>query len=106
MLWIPITVLATGLQVGRNALQRGLLADAGPWGASLVRFLFGLPFSLLFVAVAWWVTPGVRPHFSLDFFLACAIGGTRFDAPIVLRTRDGISAKRYSVGGDLWACRG
>ena len=76
MLWIPITVLATGLQVGRNALQRGLLADAGPWGASLVRFLFGLPFSLLFVAVAWWVTPGVRPHFSLDFFLACAIGGT------------------------------
>ena len=48
MLWISITLAATGLQVARNALQRGLLASAGPWGASLVRFLFGLPFSLLF----------------------------------------------------------
>ena len=35
--------------MARNGLQRGLMADAGPWGATLVRFLFGLPFSLLLV---------------------------------------------------------
>ena len=46
MLWIPITIAAAGFQVARNALQRGLMGDAGPWGATLVRFLFGLPFSL------------------------------------------------------------
>jgi drug/metabolite transporter (DMT)-like permease len=51
MLWIPITVVAAGFQVARNAAQRSLLAGAGPWGATLVRFLFGLPFSLLFSVV-------------------------------------------------------
>ena len=45
-LWVIATVFATGLQVARNALQRGMIGDAGPWGATLVRFLFGLPFTL------------------------------------------------------------
>ncbi len=76
MLWISITLAATGLQVARNALQRGLLASAGPWGASLVRFLFGLPFSLLFASVAWFVSPAAQLHFSVGFLIACAIGGT------------------------------
>ena len=53
MLYIPITVSAAAFQVGRNALQRGLVADAGPWGATLVRFLFGLPFSLALLAAVW-----------------------------------------------------
>ena len=43
MLWIFLTAAAAPLQVARNALQRGLVGDAGPWGATLVRFLFGLP---------------------------------------------------------------
>lgn len=46
-LWVFATVVATGLQVARNALQRGMIGDAGPWGATLVRFLFGLPFTLV-----------------------------------------------------------
>ena len=75
MLWIPITVAATGLQVARNALQRGLLAGAGPWGASLVRFLFGLPFSLLFFGLAWTLSPHARPRLSLGYFVVCAVGG-------------------------------
>jgi len=75
MLWIPITIAATGLQVARNALQRGLLAGAGPWGASLVRFLYGLPFSLLFFGLAWALSPHAHPRPSGGFFLACAIGG-------------------------------
>lgn len=75
MLWIPITVAATGLQVARNALQRGLLTGAGPWGASLVRFLFGLPFSLLFSGLAWTLSPWARPVPGAGFFIACALGG-------------------------------
>jgi drug/metabolite transporter (DMT)-like permease len=75
MIWIPITVAAATLQVARNALQRGLLAGAGPWGATLVRFLFGLPFSLAFAAVAFAVWPSAQPTFVPAFWLACAIGG-------------------------------
>jgi drug/metabolite transporter (DMT)-like permease len=52
MLWIPVTIAAAGFQVARNAAQRSLMGGAGPWGATLVRFLFGLPFSLLFTTLA------------------------------------------------------
>jgi drug/metabolite transporter (DMT)-like permease len=75
MIWIPITVAAASLQVARNATQRSLMGGAGPWGATLVRFLFGLPFSLLFVSVAVALSPGTALHPSLRFFLLCAVGG-------------------------------
>jgi drug/metabolite transporter (DMT)-like permease len=61
--------------VARNALQRGLLAGAGPWGATLVRFLFGLPFSLAFMLVALLLSPGAHPAFEARFWAGCVIGG-------------------------------
>jgi drug/metabolite transporter (DMT)-like permease len=50
-LWIPFTVTAALGQVARNAMQRSLTAPLGTWGATNIRFLFGFPFSLLFLAV-------------------------------------------------------
>ena len=75
MLWIPITIAATAFQVARNAAQRSLLTGAGPWGATLVRFLFGLPFSLVFTAIALALTPTAQPHFTLVFWLWTTLGG-------------------------------
>jgi len=75
MLWIPLTLGAATLQVARNALQRGLLAPAGPWGATLVRFLFGLPFSLLFVSAGFILAPHARMSFGGLFAIDCVIGG-------------------------------
>ncbi len=74
MIWIPITVAAAALQVARNAAQRSLMGGAGPWGATLVRFLFGLPFATVFAVVAWLVTPDVVAHATPAFWLACAAG--------------------------------
>ena len=74
MLWIPITMAAAGFQVARNALQRSLLGDAGPWGATLVRFLFGLPFSLAMLAVVWALTPAAKPVFGTPFWLPLSTG--------------------------------
>lgn len=74
MLWILLTAAAAPLQVARNALQRGLVGDAGPWGATLVRFLFGLPFSILVFAAAAALTPGAHPALSLRFGAAVAAG--------------------------------
>ena len=68
-LWIPATLAASVLQVGRNALQRGLLPRSGPWAATLVRFLFGLPFSAVLAAVAYGLTPGAAAHLSPGFWL-------------------------------------
>ena len=74
MLWIVLTAAAAPLQVARNALQRGLVGDAGPWGATLVRFLFGLPFSLAIFAAVALATPGAGPHLSVRYAAAVVLG--------------------------------
>ena len=48
-LWIPVTVWAAFAQTLRNAAQRSLTAELGTLGATLVRFLYGLPFALLWL---------------------------------------------------------
>ena len=51
MLWIWLTLGAAASQTARNALQSGLVAAVGTLGATQVRFMFGLPFALLFLAI-------------------------------------------------------
>ena len=69
MLWIPATVAAAAFQVARNAAQRSLVGGAGPWGATLVRFLFGLPFTIAFQAAAWLFDGRNAPtHMDAAFF--------------------------------------
>ncbi|VFU08988.1 DMT family transporter [Methylocella tundrae] len=50
-LWIVFTITAAAAQTLRNAAQRDLLDDVGAAGAAYVRFLYGLPFALLFLGV-------------------------------------------------------
>src|SRR5208282_3403296 len=49
--WIPITIWAALAQTFRNAAQRHLTKELGTLGATLVRFLYGLPFALLWLLV-------------------------------------------------------
>lgn len=74
MLWAVATVAAAGFQVGRNALQRGMMPNTGPWGATLVRFLFGLPFSLVFTAIAFALSPHLDPQFGWEFWWPALTG--------------------------------
>ena len=48
-LWIPISVWAAFAQTMRNAAQRQLTGELGTLGATLVRFLYGLPFAALWL---------------------------------------------------------
>jgi drug/metabolite transporter (DMT)-like permease len=50
-LWIPFTLMGAAGQVVRNAMQRGLTAQLGTLGATHIRFLFGFPFSLIFLGL-------------------------------------------------------
>ncbi|HEY7457814.1 MAG TPA: DMT family transporter [Xanthobacteraceae bacterium] len=50
-LWAAFTVAAALAQTLRNATQRGLTGTLGTVGATHVRFLFGFPFAILFLAV-------------------------------------------------------
>jgi drug/metabolite transporter (DMT)-like permease len=54
-LWITATLIAAAAQTFRNAAQKSLTAELGTLGATQVRFLFGLPFAILFLcAVCLW----------------------------------------------------
>ncbi len=60
MLWIPFTLTASLAQTFRNALQRDLIVTLGTAGATHVRFLYGLPFSFVFLGLVCLFT-GLAP---------------------------------------------
>jgi drug/metabolite transporter (DMT)-like permease len=68
--WIPIVLWAALAQTARNAAQRSLVAQAGTLGATLARFLYGLPFAGAYVLLlhALPVTAAAAPRFSAGYF--------------------------------------
>ena len=50
-LWVVFTLLAATAQTFRNATQKSLIERLGTVGATHIRFIFGLPFGLLALAV-------------------------------------------------------
>ena len=73
-LWIVFTVLAAAGQTARNAMQRGLTPQLGALGATLVRFLFGFPFALLFLAMVLAWSHASLPVVNRDFLLWTLLG--------------------------------
>jgi len=74
-LWIVFTVAASGSQTARNAMQRDLIATLGTAGATFVRFLFGLPFALLFLALVSLASGGPPPAPGAPSLLWTGFGG-------------------------------
>jgi drug/metabolite transporter (DMT)-like permease len=67
-LWVVFTVIAAFAQTVRNAMQRELTASLGTVGATHVRFLFGFPFVLLFLAGVLMATGMPLPRPGLSFW--------------------------------------
>jgi drug/metabolite transporter (DMT)-like permease len=61
--WVLATLIAAAAQTARNAAQSNLTRQIGTLGATQVRFVFGLPFAMLFLWIAIHATgermPGV-----------------------------------------------
>src|SRR5258708_8834500 len=72
-LWIPFTITAALGQVARNAMQRQLTGPLGTWGATNIRFLFGFPFSLIFLAVVIAATCDAVPWPTSVFWLCLLV---------------------------------
>jgi drug/metabolite transporter (DMT)-like permease len=93
-LWAVFTVIAAAAQTVRNATQRGLTTKLGTVGATHVRFLFGLPFALIFLLavmlvlgrgpprpdpVYWiWVFDGAGMQFAATALMLAAMGERSF----------------------------
>ena len=73
-LWIPFTLLAAAGQTARNAMQRELTAKLGTVGATHVRFLFGFPFALVFLAGVFIATGLPMPALPWMFWPWAVVG--------------------------------
>lgn len=74
MLWIPVTLAAATAQVFRNGAQASLTTRIGTLGATQVRFVFGFPFALLFLAAALLIMGEGIPPPGAASFAWCALG--------------------------------
>ncbi len=73
-LWALFTVVAAFSQTVRNAAQRQLTTTLGTVGATHVRFLFGFPFALLFLAGVLIAGGGGLPRPGLAYWAWVADG--------------------------------
>lgn len=75
-LWVPIVLWAALAQTARNAAQRSLVAQAGTLGATLSRFLYGIPFAAAWVVLLhrWPATAAAVPDFHPAYFGWLALG--------------------------------
>jgi drug/metabolite transporter (DMT)-like permease len=75
-LWAVFTVAAAGAQTLRNSMQKELISTVGTIGATHVRFLYGLPFAVLFLAVVLVATgqgiPALTPRMLAWTFAGAA----------------------------------
>src|SRR5438309_396824 len=93
-LWALFTVIAAVSQTVRNATQRSLTASLGTAGATHVRFLFGLPFALVFLglvligsgealprptAIFWaWIADGALAQIAATALMLAAMNDRSF----------------------------
>lgn len=74
-LWIPITIFAAFVQNIRSAAQKHLTSELTTMSVTMVRFMFGLPFGLLYVWFLHERTVETFPGFSTDFIGMVALAG-------------------------------
>jgi drug/metabolite transporter (DMT)-like permease len=72
--WIPCVMLAAAAQTVRNAAQRSLSKTAGTLAATLVRFVYGLPFALAALAITL-LAGATLPPLTPAFIVWVAFGG-------------------------------
>ena len=66
-LWVPVTIGAALAQTLRNAAQRHLTTSLGTLGATLVRFLYGLPFAAMWFTLVRGAGGGPSPAPTAGF---------------------------------------
>ncbi len=73
--WIALTLVAASAQTARNAMQKGLTGTLGTVGATLVRFVFGLPFAAVSLGAVIYLSTAAVPQPAWSFVGWVALGG-------------------------------
>ncbi len=73
-IWVPIVIAAAAAQTIRNAAQKNLTKTAGTLAATSVRFIYGLPFATVALALIGGFSDDPWPHPN-GAFLAWVVAG-------------------------------
>lgn len=96
--WISFTLLAVVMQSVRTAGQKQIAQKISPQAATLVRYLFGLPFALLYFA---WLQDDFRlTQLNPVFYLTSSLAAVAQIAATVLLIK-ALSIKNFAVGTAL-----
>jgi drug/metabolite transporter (DMT)-like permease len=97
--WVPITLGAASAQTLRNAAQRSLTGDLGALGATLVRFLYGLPFAIIWLVVAWvgFADRGAWPAITVPFLVWTIVAALSQIAATALLLRN-MEERNFAIG--------
>lgn len=96
-IWAPITVFAAFTQTLRNAAQRHLTKDLGTLGATLVRFLYGLPFAALWLVIVC-LGGGLQlpaPHAGFGLWVTAGAMGQIAATALLLRA---MAERNFAIG--------
>ncbi|HEX2117076.1 MAG TPA: EamA/RhaT family transporter [Alphaproteobacteria bacterium] len=95
-LWAPITIFAAFTQTLRNAAQRHLTKELGTLGATLVRFLYGLPFAIAWLAVVALAGSHVpEPNGPFLIWVTAGAAGQIFATALLLRAME---ERNFAIG--------
>jgi drug/metabolite transporter (DMT)-like permease len=96
-LWIPLTIAAAFLQNVRSALQKHLKGQLGTTGATFVRFGYGFPVAIAYLAGLVFLFDFELPEPNTTFFSFVAVGGfAQITATALLVTL--FDARNFAVG--------
>jgi drug/metabolite transporter (DMT)-like permease len=96
-LWIPLTIAAAFLQNVRSALQKHLKGELGTIGATFVRFGYGFPFAIIYLAALVVLFDFDMPRFNPAFIGWVVLGGiVQILATALLVTL--FDARNFAVG--------
>ncbi|MDO7835692.1 DMT family transporter [Sphingobium sp. HBC34] len=74
-IWLPATLIAGAVQAWRTAIQRRVSHSLSLNAAGLVRYLYGIPFTLMLLGGYRLFFPGALPGIGPGFLLFCVAGG-------------------------------
>jgi drug/metabolite transporter (DMT)-like permease len=91
------TVWAAFAQTIRNAAQRHLTDELGTLGATLVRFLYGIPFAVGWLVAVHAITEAARPAMTGRFMLWLTLGAVSQVGATALLLRT-MRARNFALG--------
>ncbi len=96
-LWIPLTLFAAAAQTVRNTAQRRLTDELGTLGATLVRFLYGMPLLALWLVGLLALRDFEAPRLSATFAAWVLLSALSQMAGTALLLR-AMAARSFAVG--------